>query len=339
MDQHSVPAAHVLYLVELVQRWHVSAEDLLSGSGVAIATISDPKARVSVPEIVKIIARARSLTGEPALGFHLGLQMRVSRHGYLGFAALSASTMREGIELSARYAPIVSTAIGLRLRIDGREASVIFEEHADFGTARDFVLFSLLVGFWRIGEAATGREMRDGYFDFAFPEPSYRSRLGLFAEHVRFGQPVNRLLFDARLLDLPYRMADPIAVRLAKEQCERELNSLGLDGRLVGRVRDLVSRNKEGFLSLAQVASALHLSPRTLKRQLAAEGVSFSEIVEEERRQSALLLLRAPELSIEQVAARLGYSNVANFARAFRRWTGSTPADYRRTGIAQRLSD
>jgi AraC-like DNA-binding protein len=336
MDKHSVPAAQALYLVELARRWRVSAEELLLDSGVGIEAISDPKARISIPAIVHIVERARLLTREPALGVYLGLQMRVSMHGYLGFAALSASTMREGIELAIRYAPIVSTAIGLRLRIDGRDASIIFEEHADFGTARDVVLFSLLVGFWRIGEAATGRELREGYIDLAISEPSYfRDRLANFAERVRFDQPMNRLLFDAKMLELPYRMADPIAVRLAKEQCERELNSLGLDGRLFGRVRDLVSRNKDGFPSLEEVASLLHLSGRTLKRQLAAEGVSFSEIVEEERRVGALLLLRAPELSIEQVAARLGYSNVANFARAFRRWTGSTPADYRRTGVAR----
>jgi AraC-like DNA-binding protein len=146
---------------------------------------------------------------------------------------------------------------------------------------------------------------------------------------MRFGQPVNRILFDVSRLELTYRMSDPVALNLAREQCERELNALGLDGRVEARVRRLVSRNKNGFPSLQQVASQLHKSPRTLKRQLAAEGHTFSSILDEERREAATLMLRSSDFSIEQVAERLGYSNVPNFSRAFRRWMGITPADYR----------
>ncbi len=77
------------------------------------------------------------------------------------------------------------------------------------------------------------------------------------------------------------------------------------------------------------MATALHVSPRTLKRQLAAEGVSFSALIEKERRERATILLASPALSIKMVAERLGYSNVANFSRAFERWTGKSPGEAR----------
>jgi AraC-like DNA-binding protein len=329
--EHTLPAVQALYLAELAKRWSVTLEDLLEGSGVDAGTLTDPASRIPVATAVELIERARRLTGEPALGYYLGLQMRVSMHGYLGFAALSAPTVRAATDLMVQFAPIVTTALSMRLRVDGREASIIVEEHADFGPARDVVLLATLVGIWQMGQAGTGRDLRGGSLDVAMPTPAYSAKLSRSTPRIRFDQPTTRLVFDAARLDVGYVLADPVALRLAREQCERELNALGLDGRLVARVRSLVGKAKAGFPSLQQVATALHTSPRTLKRQLAAEGHSFSSILEEERKEAATLLLRARDVTIEQVASRLGYSNVQNFARAFRRWTGATPADYRDT--------
>jgi AraC-like DNA-binding protein len=327
-DEHSLPAAHLLYLVELVKRWHVTPEAMLAGSGLDDATLKDPQTRVPIALVVELLERARLLTGVPALGMYLGMQMHVSAHGYLGFAAMTAATMREGIDLAVRYVPIVTTALGLRLRIEGREASLIVEEHADFGSARDIVLLSLLIGIWRAGEALTGREI-PGFVELAIPHVGSTEQLTYLGPRVRLGQPSSRLVFDALVLSLPYKMADPVALQLAREQCERLLGSLGLDGRVAARVSGLFANGKMELHSLDRVAAALHVSPRTLKRQLAAEGVSFSMLIEKEQRERAILLLRMPSLSIKDVAERLGYSNVANFSRAFQRWTGTTPGEHR----------
>ncbi len=331
MMEHTLPAVQALYLAELVKRWNVTLEKLLEGSGLAPETMTDPGARISIPTAIELIERARALTGEPALGYYLGLQMRISMHGYLGFAALSAPTLRAATELTTQFAPIITTALTMRLRVDGGEASIVIEENADFGSARDVVLLAALFGLWQMGQAGTGRDLRGGNFDLAMPAPSYHAKLLAKAPGLRFDQPMTRLVFDATRLDLAYSLADPVALRLAKEQCERELNALGLDGRLVARVRHLIGKSKAGFPSLQELAAALHTSSRTLKRQLAAEGHSFSSIVEEERREAATLLLVAPDVSLQQIASRLGYSSVTNFARAFRRWTGLTPEDYRST--------
>jgi AraC-like DNA-binding protein len=332
-DEHTLPAAHVLYLLELVKRWHVAPATLLAGSGFHEESLRDPRFRIEVSAVVKVLERARTLTGEPALGLYLGLQMHVSAHGYLGYAALSAATMREALDLGIRFAPIVTTALGMRLRVDGREASLIVEEHADFGGVRDIVLLSFLVGLWRAGETMTGRELA-GYIDLAVPFIGTPERTAQLGPRVRCGQPATRILFDAAMLSLPYKLADPVALQLAREQCERILGSIGLDGQIAARVSALFSNGKGGFLPLEKVAAALHVSPRTLKRQLAAEGVSFSMLVEKERRERAMILLGSQSLSISDVAERLGYSNVANFSRAFQRWTGMTPGEHRLTSAA-----
>ncbi len=330
----SLPAVHALHLVTLVGRWNVAPEDLLAPLGLREATLADPGARLSIAEVEALIARARTLTGEPGLGLYLGLQMRISSHGYLGFAAMSAATVGDAIALATRFAPTRTGVLGLRLHVEGDTAAIVVEERAPLGSARDVVILSLLVGIWQIGQALTGRELR-GSLEVAFPEPAYmaRFRAGL-GEQLRFGQPAHRLVFAASVLALPMQMADPAARQLAQEQCERELAALAVADEQ--RVRAAVRRalphaaDAGGFHSLAQVARALGLSPRTLKRRLADEASSFSALLEEARRDRALLLLRDPELPLDQLAERLGYSDVANFTRAFRRWTGTTPGAFRR---------
>jgi AraC-like DNA-binding protein len=107
------------------------------------------------------------------------------------------------------------------------------------------------------------------------------------------------------------------------------MQALGRDDRTVARVRELLPL-PEGFRSLEDIAQQIGVSPRTLKRRLADGGTSYSELLDEQRQERALLLLRDESLSREQIAERLGYSDAANFTRAFRRWTGKTPGMVRR---------
>jgi AraC-like DNA-binding protein len=329
-DEPSLPAAHALYLVELVKRRNLSADVLLADSGLDREALAAPGRRLPIATITQLLERARALTDQPALGFYLGLQMQVSAYGSLGSAALGAATVQEGLELAIRFLPVVTTALGLRLRIEGRDASLIVEERADFGAARDIVLMAVLIGIWRAGQVLTGRPL-DGFVDLAVRAPGSGPGVAFLGPRVRFGQPTTRLLFDASMLAIPYRMADPVAVQLAKDQCERVLRSLGLDARMTTRVTGLLAGGKGAFPSLEKVAATLHVSPRTFKRQLAAEGTSFSALVEKERHDRAVILLGTPGFSLKDVAGRLGYSNVANFTRAFERWTGTKPGEHRRS--------
>ena len=126
---------------------------------------------------------------------------------------------------------------------------------------------------------------------------------------MRFGQPATRLVFAAGDLALPLTMADPVSRQIAYSACERSLEELGADGDVLARVRELLAGNQAGFRSLDEVASELHLSTRTLKRRLATVGVTYSEVLEEQRRETA----------------------VASFGRNPFRWTKSPSASGTRT--------
>ena len=198
------------------------------------------------------------------------------------------------------------------------------------GAARELVVISLLVGLFHAGEGLTGKRL-EGAAELALPEPSYAARFRhLVRGGMRFGQPQNQLVFPAGDLALPLVMADAAALRLARDQCQRDLDELG--GGAASRVRSLMNGRPRagGFLTLDETARALGLSTRTLKRRLADEGTDFTTLLDEQRRHRALMLLRSADVSVESVAEQVGYSDVANFTRAFRRWSGTTPTAYRR---------
>jgi AraC-like DNA-binding protein len=329
-ERHTVPIGLVSQVVQLAGRWRVSATDLLSAVGLDEEILEDPGRRIPVSTMCRLLERARTLTGEPGLGYFLGLQTRATLYGYLGFAFLSAPSVGDALKFALEFAPLFSTALAMDLRVDGRIASLSFEERADLGSVRDIVLINMLVGSRELGRAVTGRDT-GGTADFAFPEPEYHARFAHLALNSRFNQPVNRIQFDAAVLNFPIITADPVSVQLARMQCERELDELSLGAGLADRVRRLVADDDGTIGTLEQLAQHLDLSPRTLRRRLATEGATFSSLVDEGRRERALRILRSSRLSIDRVARQLGYTTASSFVRAFHRWTGKTPVQYRRT--------
>jgi AraC-like DNA-binding protein len=325
----ALPAVHTLHLVQLVRRWHVSESALLFGTGVTREQLDDPQASLSVETCVAVMERARTLTGEPGLGVYLGLQMRASAHGYLGFATMTAPKLIDAIRLAIQYAPIRTTAITLRGSVEGDLGVLTVHEEADFGPARDAIVLAILVGIWQSACGLTGRELKM-QMDLAFPEPAYFPRFAHALPPTRFNAPDNQLAGKTKGFDLPLTLADPAAVRLARDQCELLAQSLGLDGRVAPRVRSVLAARDGVLRSLEEVARDLGMSSRTMRRRLAEEGVTYALLLNDQRKESALAMLRSRAMPIDDVASRLGYSNAANFTRAFRQWTGMTPTGYRR---------
>jgi AraC-like DNA-binding protein len=168
------------------------------------------------------------------------------------------------------------------------------------------------------------------------PEPDYFEQYASVAPGaVRFDQPRDRLIFDRAYLDLPLLTADPGAARAMREQCERQLQALSQASTLAARVLAGLFAADGSVYSARQLARQLGMSERTLKRRLAEQNTSYTELLDAARRTRALELLGAG-LSVEEISARLGYSDAANFTRAFRRWTGQSPRVARREARAAR---
>lgn len=325
-----LPAAYVLLLLDVVKRWHVNESELLAPAGLDREQLTAPTLRLPLDVVNGIYTRALELTEESGLPFYIGMQMKLSSHGFIGFAAMTADTVAQAIELAERFISLRLMGFALRLETHNDEARLYLSCDLNLQPLRDTAVAALMVGLGQMAQVLTGETLY-GIADIDIPEnPRFAEFSHILPAQIQYGQPENVIRFAKAYLDAPLLMADASSSQLAIEQCERELVAIGHTNRFVRQVRELIHDDAEGFRSVEAVASILCMSERTLKRQLAQDGTSFSDILEDLRRQRAVLLLRHESQSIERIAEQLGYSDVANFTRAFKRWTGTTPSQYRR---------
>ena len=328
---HGIPGVYGLLLLEVVSRFGVSEQSLFAPFNFNSEQLAEPSCRISLPEANQLFKHALELTGEDSLGYQLGTQMRISVHGFIGYAIMSAPTATDALMLASRFIQIRVPFLQLHFSTMQTKASIqLICEDLHLEPLRQEVLIALTVGILSMGKALTGQEL---YADIEcdFPKPKgFDKYLKLINANVSFNKPKLIAYFDKSYLSLPFVNADPISSQIAINQCEAELSAIGDRKRIAMRVRDLISQSAERYPSIEIIAERLHMSDRTLKRQLAAEGTCYSNVVDELRYRHAVSLLSRSDFSLEQISDDLGYSDVGNFTRAFKRWTGRTPGNWRK---------
>jgi hypothetical protein len=269
-----VPASTVFLLHAAIRPWGVALQELLDVIGGDAQALEEPGLRLRVEQSAALIRRARELTNEAGIGIYMGLLTHPNTFGFLSLASQSAATLGQTIDLTVRYAPALTNGFGFHLNRVGGVAGLVLEELCDLGDARDVFVLSILIGLRTIGCELTGREPWRP-IDVAMPEPPYYRRLAHFAPELRFDQPVNQIVLLESDLEIPLRMPDRAALRLATEQCEHALQVLGGDAPIEKRLLDVVMTD-DGPMPFEKVAAALGTSPRTLKRRLADAGVTVA---------------------------------------------------------------
>lgn len=330
----SLPGTYVSLMADVVQRLNVSPEQLLEGSGIRVEQLSEPFWYLDFDIFNNLLNRAVELTNEPALGVYLGLQMTVSCHGSVGLAVMVSQNLGEALNVMEQFIGLRCPALKPRLEIENGVACLYLDQPmANFKMGIVGMTF-LMVGFAQMSKAITGQNDLKINAELNYFEPSFLSQVQeLLPCEINFNKEYNRLIFPEEYLDLPLIMADPLAARLAREQCKHDLNKLaakrGEKKPLTALVRELLFDEVEGFFKMKDVADKLHLTERTLQRQLAKEGTTFQVLMDEVRERFSKKLLNNHEFSISYISEKLGYSDVTHFTRAFKRWTDQTPKQYR----------
>lgn len=326
----TIPSVYAAQMVQLAGRWGLAPAALLEGTGIEPALLDDAQARVSAYALHQLLERAIAQTAEPGFGFYYGLQLKLSSHGSVGFAAMTSATLGEALRVAERFVSLRAPLLSLRLEVEGAQAAIELPDVAVGGPVlRACLTEAIFTALVQMGRTILGRSF-EASFELSYPEPAYFARFShLWPGQVRFGRPVSRIVLSASMLDESLQMADPIAARQALRDCERELTTLLDDSSLLLSVRRQLDAREQGYPTLTELASARHVSPRTLKRRLAEHGTSYQKLLDDLRRERALKLLALETFPLERIAEQLGYSDRANFNRAFRRWLGTSPSRYR----------
>ncbi|MBZ2170338.1 AraC family transcriptional regulator [Marinobacter sp. F4216] len=335
----SQPFIHAHYadiLCQLAEDKGVSRQTLLTGSGIRPAMLEHPDNLISAPKFITLCRESLAHSGDPALGLELGLRLKFTTHGPLSQAAVSSENLKQAIAVLIKYCRIRFVYMALSFFTDGEEAVLQLDVMHEVDDLHRFSVDVLMASLMDVNQLLFGNQLtRGGRCQFAFPEPEdvapYRA---LFGERVRFGCETNQLRFQREFLDLPLVLSNPVTRRVAEAQCEEQMRTMEAAASAAERVERLLASTREGRLpGLEQVAEQLMVSPRTLRRQLAEEGLKFKQLQDRIRHKRSLVLLRRPELTLDTVADALGYSDPSNFARAFRKWEGMAPSVWRQASL------
>lgn len=290
----------------------------------------DPDDRLPVTAVHELLEGAIHLTNDPDLGLKAARQIRLGDYGAVEYAARSAPTWGEAAQLVGRYMGLLNGALRYSLHEEGEHALIQLQSTVampraavDFQSAAFHQSGTYLypAGFEPIYEV---------WFTHAPPPDTNEYRDTFPWGTLRFDKPWNGFVVPRQYLSIPVPSADPQLHAVIRKHADAMLAELPRARSLTERVRDLLAQELSGGTPTArQIARKVAMSERSLARYLQEEGTTFSALLEDLRRRMALRYVRHSELSFSEITFLLGFSQAAAFFRAFRRWTGQTPREYR----------
>lgn len=292
------------------------------------ASANDLDGRIPVDNVHEWLAAAIEKTQDPLIGLRAGALMVPGDAGVIDYVLDSAPTVADAFDVTARYMRLINEAADCRLELDGPRA--LFRMDTRIPTppaAEDFMLTAFItVHGWlkRIPDLEL-------WFRHAPPHSLIEHRRAFGTAACRFSAPCSGVAFPRVHLQRQLEQADPNLHQIMRRVAESQLAELPPESALFSdRVRALVARElATPRLSTSWVARKMRMSARTLARRLEQENTTFFALLDEARRVRALRLMEDRALNLTEIAIVLGFAHVASFHRAFRRWTGRTPAEYR----------
>lgn len=328
-------------LVHAASAVGVDRERLLGRIGVSAEELERDTA---VPTLVMAQAWqvAPELSGDPLFGLHAGQHAEIGSYDILDYLFLTSATLGDACRALEQYHRIVSEIWRLDLVVDGDTARFRQWVPADFVEplrhAWDFFFSGALKRIRASLPSAESIEPREVHLMHAQPAGAAAAEyVRVLGCPVTFGQPIGEFVFDARYLDQRLLSANPTLHRLVRRHADELLARVPSDQDLLVRARTLLPvllRDPE--LSIGRLAEQLGVGERTLQRKLAEHSITYKDLVQQTREQHAMRGLESGALSVQELAYELGFNSTAAFSRAFRRWRGVAPSEWREQAQTRR---
>ena len=323
------PISFVQAIVLAYERRGMSPASALAQAQIAPAALHNPASRITAWQMERISSIAMHELDDEALGW-FSRRLPWGSYGMLARASLSAPTLGVALKRWCRHHGLMADDIALKLVVAGDTATVSVTEARDLGALREFCLVSILrnllgVACWLIDSriALLGAQ-------FTFPAPAHRAVYAvLFSGPTEFDSPASGIRFYARYLALPLRRDERALQQMLQRALPLTVLPYRRDRLLAQQVRQALAAHPAQTHGADALAALLNVSPRTLHRQLKEEGASLQGLKNEVRQARAVDLLLRTRRPIKQVAEAAGFQNEKSFMRAFKGWTGQSPAQFR----------
>ncbi|WP_371226243.1 AraC family transcriptional regulator [Pseudomonas sp. QE6] len=328
MRERTIASHFVRAAVQGAQRQGLDTAALLRDAGIAPAVLDEPRARVDPDQFTRLLQRLWEALDDEYMGFGSSPSKR-GTFAMMCNAIIHCRTLEKALSRGSLFYGLFPEAPAIRLVREGDRARLTLDE-SHLRDPDHFLAESLLLIWHRLASWLIGQRIRLEEATFSYPAPEHQAEYDLlFPCPRRFAADSTSLLLPARYLDMPLLQDERTLKHFLKDSPADLLARPDGGDSLTSQIRRLLGRDCRNWPDLEQVAAQLHMSPQTLRRHLREEGPNFQELKDQLRRDLAIYYLGRDELSIQDIADQLGFSEPSAFHRAFKKWTGLTPGAYR----------
>ncbi len=318
-------------VLRVASRHGVDPDRLCHGLGFGPDDLVDPALRVSYRQVSRFIRRALQMLPVPALGLAVGCDNVLGTLGLVGYAMSLSQTLGEAVMLAMRYQVLAGGIVHTGFEISGDEAWLTADFRFPEPEIQVFAVEELFASSLVYMRALAGPDFSLLRIECIYPAPPHADAYAAcFGVPVSFGCLANRFVVSSNWLMHPLRTHEPLALRQALRMLDQEAQISSPQDELAISVERAIARALTRGAHVEDIAGELNMSGRTLRRRLAEQGLSFDVLLDNVRRTRVFSLLANPRMLFEQIAGEAGYSDVRSFRRAFKRWTGVSPSEFRR---------
>lgn len=331
IQRRTINISRVVKVLQGAARSGVSVPALLDQCGIERRILEDPDARIERDTFIKLMLLVMEQTQDEFLGFGQGRKSKPGTFSMMAHAVINCPNLEAAVERGIRFYDLFDLSLSSRLIREGDSARLVtrVDPRLDF---RDVIIETLLflsLRFmsWLVGKVVEPEAL---YLDY---EPlggddEYRF---MFNCPTHYGSDVNQVVFPAHYLDLPLVHNELSLSKFLRDSLAQLFDGNVHNVGLPAQIRAIIS-NEYGnhFPDFTEICEKLGMTPQTLRRRLKEGNTSYQEIKDAIRKDASIYYLSKPELSIDEIALLMGFSEASSFHRAFKKWTHQTPSAYRR---------
>lgn len=318
------------HLPQVLRGFGFDSREVLATAGLNPDLFDDPENLVEYADLQRLLVASEKLTNCDYIGLLVAQGNRLADYGLAGRAALCAPTVGEALHTFARHFNLHSSATTVSILTSAGVARLVYAISVGGLTdTRQFQLGAVAVAYNILRELC-GKQWVPTVVTFATRAPAnLRPLQQLFHAPLRFDSSESAVDFELHWLDRPLAPVDPALRRQVKAEVDARQAAIEAD--FAATVRRILRKQiVSGNIGMDETSALLGMHRRTLDRRLHEHGVRYGELLESVQEDVAQQLLRDTRMRVQQIAEALQFSTAANFATAFRRWTGCTPSEFRR---------
>lgn len=334
---YSMLGSFIVPVAQALRQTGLDPITVIGDAGLDLAKGANPDWRVEQSAFDHLLEHCVGVTGDDAFALLAAEQLQPQVLHSLGLAWLASDTVYDGLQRLQRFGRMVSTAIDLQLQEDGESVHLRLSVDPRIPALGPYSQDYTVGIVTRMCRLTLGEFLAPVMILMERAEPITADRWEyLLASRVKFDADSTRITWSRADIMEPLVTGDPSLARINDEHTQAYLE--GFLSRSTARevVDKIIERLPDGPPSQAQIANALHVSNRTLQRKLREEDTSYKDLLRDTREKLACKYLSSPGRSVVETAYLLGFSEPSTFSRAFKRWTGTAPAQYRESALESR---